>query len=260
MADGADAAAAPVKNSEEDLEKFRKITSEKGIDAQCKYFLSEFVSEFSGNFEEVLDLAEEFKGYAAEGAADDIRELDEQQAHIFLEKRGEAATVRELRDALREIDIDLNMKVSFIEYCMYKYKKTLAQLFEEKPKNLAHLLKALDEAIELHQELLRAKKAEEEKMDELRSLAETGSGVKAMKAKAELEQMRVRSQTGANMAEVRAAWKTRKAKKDLEKGDPMAEEMKRVEAKKKAEEEEAERKKRESRDKLKARAAFLNQS
>lgn len=135
-------------------------------------------------------------------------------------------------------------------------------------------------------------------MDELRSLAETGSGVKAMKAKAELEQMRVRSQTGANMAEVRAAWKTRKAKKDLEKGDPMAEEMKRVrlmsiavlgctfqlqdcelsfcvfycelmwalwaalqvEAKKKAEEEEAERKKRESRDKLKARAAFLNQS
>lgn len=66
------------------------------------------------------------------------------------------------------------MKVSFIEYCMYKYvlglfarasvagadvlwwgasryKKTLAQLFEEKPKNLAHLLKALDEAIELHQ-------------------------------------------------------------------------------------------------------------
>lgn len=29
--------------------------------------MSEFVSEFSGNFEEVLDLAEEFKGYAAEG-------------------------------------------------------------------------------------------------------------------------------------------------------------------------------------------------
>lgn len=35
--------------------------------AVARYFLSEFVSEFSGNFEEVLDLAEEFKGYAAEG-------------------------------------------------------------------------------------------------------------------------------------------------------------------------------------------------
>jgi hypothetical protein len=120
--------------------------------------------------------------------------------------------------ALREIDIDLNMKVSFIEYCMYKYgthfvctpwtstifplarsmplhanaspqfwdasacqrlspilgaalvstsptacspaltndpptryKKTLTQLFAEKPKNLAHLLKALEDAIDLHQ-------------------------------------------------------------------------------------------------------------
>jgi hypothetical protein len=33
-----------------------------------RYFLSEFVSEFSGNFEEVLDLAEEFKQYASPGA------------------------------------------------------------------------------------------------------------------------------------------------------------------------------------------------
>ena len=45
-------------------------------------------------------------------------------------------------------------------------------------------------------------------MEELRKLSETGTGVKAMKAKAELEQMRVRSQTGANMADVRAAYVT----------------------------------------------------
>jgi hypothetical protein len=65
-------------------------------------------------------------------------------------------------------------------------------------------------------------------MDQLKEMAETGTGVKAMKAKAELEQMRVRSQTGANMAEIRAGWKTRKAKKELAAGDPIAEEMKRV--------------------------------
>jgi len=252
-------AAAAAPPSEEHMEKFRKITNEQSIDEQCKYFLSEFVSEFSGKFEEVLDLAEEFKSYNPDDAADGVCELDEQQAHIFLEKRGEAATVVELRDALREIDIDMNKKVSFIEYCMYKYKKTLAQLFDEnKPKALAHLLKALDEAIELHQALLKAKKEEEDKMADLRTVAESGSGVKAMKAKAELEQMRVRSQTGANMKEVRAAWKTRKAKRDLEKGDPMAEEMKKVEAKKKEEEEEAKRKQAESRAKLKARAAAFS--
>ena len=33
--------------------------------------------------------------------------------------------------ALKEIDLDFNKKVSFIEYCLWKYKKTLEQLFEE---------------------------------------------------------------------------------------------------------------------------------
>eukprot|EP00038_Savillea_parva_P023216 m.40032 g.40032 ORF g.40032 m.40032 type:complete len:261 (+) comp5906_c0_seq1:2620-3402(+) len=252
------APAEPViKNTPEQLERFRKITTEQGINAQCKYFLTEFVSEFAGKFEEVLDLAEEFKSYAPKGEVDDIRELDEQQTHLFLEKRGETATVRELRDALREIDIDLNLKVSFIEYCLFKYKKTLHQLFEEKPKNVASLLKALEDAIELHQALLAAKKAEEEQMEALRKVAESGSGVKAMKARAELEQLRVRSVTGANMAEIKAAWKTRRAKKDLESADPAAEEMKRVEEKKKAEAEAEEQRKKESREKFKARAAFL---
>jgi len=247
-------------NSEEDLAKFRKITGELGIDAQAKYFLREFVSEFSGNFEEVLDLTDEFKSYCdpAELTGDDpVVELDEAKAHLFLEKRGETATVVELRDALREIDIDMNKKVSFIEYAMYKYKKTLVQLFEEKPKSSAALLKALDEAIELHKAVLAARQAEEDKMTELRKVAETGTGVKAMKARAELEQMRVRSQTGANMAEVRAAWKKKKAARDLEKADPMAEEMKRLEQKKKEEAAAEEQRKRESREKLKARMASL---
>jgi hypothetical protein len=93
-------------------------------------------------------------------------------------------------------------------YCLYKYKKTLTQLLAEKPKTHAALLKALEEAIELHEAIKAAKKAEEEKMEELRKIAEAGTGVKAMKAKAELEQMRVRSQTGANMADVRAAYVT----------------------------------------------------
>ena len=32
------------------------------------------------------------------GGKEDVRELDEHQAHRFLEKRGETATVKELRD------------------------------------------------------------------------------------------------------------------------------------------------------------------
>ena len=53
--------------------------------------------------------------------------------------------------ALREIDLDLNKRVAFIEYLMFKYKKTLTQLFEEKENTNAALLKKLDEAIDLHE-------------------------------------------------------------------------------------------------------------
>ena len=68
-----------------------------------------FVSDFFGNFDEgkhdgktpshhtaVLDLAEEFKKYAPK--AGDVRELEEDAAHLFLEKRGETMTIVELRD------------------------------------------------------------------------------------------------------------------------------------------------------------------
>lgn len=102
------------------------------------------------------------------GGDDDVRELEEDKAHLFLERRGETMTVKELRDgkdaffclllismdcftALREIDVDKNNKVCFIEYCMFKYEKTLEQLFAEKPKSSAELLRQLEEAIALHE-------------------------------------------------------------------------------------------------------------
>ena len=95
----------------------------------------------------------------------------------------------------------------------------------------------------------RAERAEmEDKMAELQVKAE-GSGVAAMKARVELEQMRARSNTGQNMAEVRAGFQQRKAKKALDTADPAAEEMKRVAAAKA----EAERKEKEEREASKAR-------
>lgn len=72
--------------------------------------------------------------------------LDEAQAHYFLEKKGEAATVVQFRDKMREIDLDFNKKVSVIEYLLYKYKKTTKELFEAKPN--AQAIKLLEEAIE----------------------------------------------------------------------------------------------------------------
>lgn len=43
-------------------------------------------------------------------------QLDEHQAHIFLEKKGEAATVVEFREKMKQIDLDFNKRVSVAEY------------------------------------------------------------------------------------------------------------------------------------------------
>lgn len=76
--------------------KFAEVSGST-INEQASAFLRSFVAEFSGNFNEVLDLAEEFRGYAPPSDGD-VHDLEEDKAHLFLEKRGEAQTVKELRD------------------------------------------------------------------------------------------------------------------------------------------------------------------
>lgn len=49
-------------------------------------------------------------------------ELDEFGAHRFLEAFGETLSVVEMRNALKEIDLDFNKRVSLVEYLVFKYK------------------------------------------------------------------------------------------------------------------------------------------
>jgi hypothetical protein len=55
-------------------------------------------------------------------------ELDEFQAHKFLESLGETLTVVALRDRLRQIDLDFNRRVALIEYLTVRYGKTAEQV------------------------------------------------------------------------------------------------------------------------------------
>eukprot|EP00048_Salpingoeca_helianthica_P022280 m.17378 g.17378 ORF g.17378 m.17378 type:complete len:246 (-) comp7129_c1_seq1:227-964(-) len=231
--------------------EFAKVTA-MTIEEQCTFFLRSFVAEFSGKFEEVLELSEEFKKYAPKEGT--VRELEEDKAHLFLERRGETLTVKELRDALKAIDIDNNHKVSFIEYSLYKYQKTLRELFEEKPGNIQSLLDALEEAIKLHQKVMAEREAREQLMKELEEQGTLG-GVKGMKARLSLEMMRSEDELARNRKEVEAAAKTRAAQRAVDKGDPYVEEQKRLEAEKKKKEEEAKAAREASRGRLKDMAS-----
>src|SRR3990167_3693360 len=90
------------------------------IDAQVKLFLRAFVLDFQGKFEEVLDIAENYKNFAQGVAEEDrhtIKELGEFDCHLFLEKRGETLTVRSLRENLKaEIRLDPHHNVAILEY------------------------------------------------------------------------------------------------------------------------------------------------
>jgi hypothetical protein len=99
--------------------QFRKVTTTQSIDEQAMTFLRAFVGEFQGKFEEVLQLAEEFRAFASQ--VGHVQELDEFEAHRFLEKKGETKTVKDMRQELEEIDIDKNHKVAFLEYLLFRF-------------------------------------------------------------------------------------------------------------------------------------------
>jgi len=244
---------------EEMLKKFEEVTA-MTVAEQAKCFLREFINEFANpaeggdTFEDVLNLCDEYTQYTDEKDRNKMTELDEVKFHLFLEKRGETQTIVEVRDKMRTIDLDSNLQISFMEYCLFKYTHTLAELFAEKPGTNAALLALLDEAIALHEAVLKARQEEEDKIADLTTKSK-GTGVSGMRAKAELEQMRVRSQTGQNMAEVRSAFKKRQAEKALKNSDPMAEEMKKLAIKKKSEADAAQLKRNESKKRLAAKAA-----
>ena len=99
--------------------KFEALT-QLSIVGQAEAFLMQFVMDFRGRFNEVTDMALEFQGFAGPMAkGEHVQELDEFQCHQFLEKRGETLTVADLRDKLREIDIDSNGRVAFLEYLLF---------------------------------------------------------------------------------------------------------------------------------------------
>ena len=48
-------------------------------------------------------------------------DLDEFNAHRFLERLDETKTVKQMRDELREIDMDFNKRMAIVEYLLWRY-------------------------------------------------------------------------------------------------------------------------------------------
>lgn len=106
--------------------KFQAIV-DRNYAGQAKWFLNGF-------WETDGKEAETIWGFVAKAEEIDHRkkkegnELDEFEAHRFLEQLGETLTVQAMRNKLRDIDIDFNKRMALIEYLMFRYNKSVKQV------------------------------------------------------------------------------------------------------------------------------------
>lgn len=110
-----------------DMEKLSSLSKKKYVD-QAQWFLNAYWNADEITFKEKPEECERVWTFTHNMAKLDKKhgeegcELDEFEAHIFLEKNIEALTVKKMRQVLKEIDVDFNQKVSLTEFLIFYYK------------------------------------------------------------------------------------------------------------------------------------------
>jgi len=147
-------------------EKFDILTA-RNYAGQAKWFLNGFWKEHEKDAEQIW----EFVHTAIKidhRRAKEGNELDEFEAHRFLETLGETLTVKDMRDRLREIDIDFNKRMALIEYLIFRFKKGVVAVINAPQggggKNAARIeaaqrmVEAANQALDEMSRLLEAEK------------------------------------------------------------------------------------------------------
>ncbi|KAL6050244.1 putative Actin bundling protein [Balamuthia mandrillaris] len=162
---------------------------------------AENVWKYEHKFEE-LDLEKKKEG----------NDLDEFNAHRFLEFWGETKTVVALRELLSELRLDRKKRMSLVEYLLVKYNQSVQELLS-RPQLEGGALVVSEEMLKA-QAALEAVNQEIQKIESRKEeleAASAGSGVKAMQAKNELAQLLTQDNTALNRALLTAEAALRKA-------------------------------------------------
>jgi len=133
-------------------------------DAQAKWVLNGFWKKLEPEAESVWKFAQKF--IELDSRKKEGNELDEFWSHKFLESLGETLTVIQLREKLRQIDLDANGKMALMEYLLFKYSITVKEAInapqggnqEEILLAQAKLQALQDSLIELQKQLQEQKK------------------------------------------------------------------------------------------------------
>ncbi|KAF0982982.1 hypothetical protein FDP41_010960 [Naegleria fowleri] len=257
-------------------QRFQELVNQP-IDEQCEFFLKSFIFALGDDWPEVVKLSNAFKKYISENTSSAFQgQLDEAQAADFLQKNGRTRTATQRREEIRDIDLDFNKHIAFIEYLLLHYKHMILQEYYKRhteltaPKDhlenfaigvtgvgyalleeLFTMPEGMNEELEKAiSEFYAAKRERENKIKDLESKSH-GEGVGALRAKNELAQMQAQDQTETNKMEMTLNAAKRKALKHSG-SEALAQ-------KKKQQEEEEKKKLMEGRQKMKEKSALWEQ-
>lgn len=189
------------------LKEFSQVAREMNYKEQACFFLNAYWAEHSEEADNCWKYVQKFNEFDLKKHADGVS-LDEFESARFLEFFGQAMTVIERRNALKEIDIDTDNKMSLLEYVVWKYKLDIDVLMTRPQGTNEELKKA-----ELALKDVQAEIASIEKQKHHLEEAAKGEGVKAKKANAELEMLLKADQMPLRKALITAEAAVRKAQK-----------------------------------------------
>lgn len=194
--------------------QFNALT-DKSVRAQADAFTLAFCGSLKEKFSEISLYTEAFEEIVkvnvqrvkASGKScswgglgvGELAQLDEDLAHRFLEQQGQTMTVVEMRDMFRSIDLNNDKKMSFLEYLLWKYDKSVVELFADVEQEDLPILAELDTALAEKNKHVSAREQYESKISELEAKVE-GGGFHGNKASIELQALRAKRVTKENMA------------------------------------------------------------
>jgi len=211
----------------------------KDVDSQTQFFLKSFIFALEGDsWKEVVALSKRYQKYVDLARRDepDVVDLNAAQAADFLQQNGKTRTGTERREELKDVDINKDDRISFIEYLLLHYKAMVLREYYKRHKlppveDLSNdaigivgvgdklleelftfpvgLSKELEKAID---DFYAAKRVREKRYKELEALA-SGASVKAMASKNEMAQMDAADVTETNRLELTLNAARRKAEK-----------------------------------------------
>lgn len=114
------------------LERFAKLC-EASIEEQVEFFLKSFIFALGNNWKDVLSMSDKFRKYVRDGGEGRM-DLNPVQAADFLQKYGLTRTATQRMAELKDVDLNADNRISFIEYLLLHFKAMVLREYYERTK------------------------------------------------------------------------------------------------------------------------------